>query len=77
MLFGIPLGSIYCNTLLANLNARSYIRGDAVVDNIGAELAMRTPQGSGDPKTMVQSGDIKFAASPLVSFPCSKSVELS
>ncbi|KAF8414405.1 hypothetical protein L210DRAFT_3013658 [Boletus edulis BED1] len=24
-LFGIPLGSLYCNTLLANLNARAYI----------------------------------------------------
>ncbi|KAG6379581.1 hypothetical protein JVT61DRAFT_10086 [Boletus reticuloceps] len=25
VLFGIPLGSLYCNTLLANLNARAYI----------------------------------------------------
>ncbi|KAG6380571.1 hypothetical protein JVT61DRAFT_4934 [Boletus reticuloceps] len=26
VLFGIPLSSLYCNTLLANLNARAYIR---------------------------------------------------
>ncbi|KAF8555073.1 hypothetical protein OG21DRAFT_955594 [Imleria badia] len=66
VLFGIPLGSIYCNTLLANLNARSYIRGDPVVDNIGAELAMGSPGASSDPKTMIQSGDIKFASSPFM-----------
>ncbi|KAH0836835.1 hypothetical protein J3R83DRAFT_8619 [Lanmaoa asiatica] len=28
-LFGIPICPIYCNTLLANLNAREYIRGEA------------------------------------------------
>ncbi|KAI9574187.1 hypothetical protein HD554DRAFT_5812 [Boletus coccyginus] len=29
MVFAIPLSSLYCNTLLANLNARAYIRGEA------------------------------------------------
>jgi hypothetical protein len=64
--FAFPLCSVYCNTLLANLNARSYIRGDPVVDNIGAELAMGSPGASSDPKTMIQSGDIKFAPSPFM-----------
>ncbi|KAI9574189.1 hypothetical protein HD554DRAFT_5838 [Boletus coccyginus] len=29
MVFAVPLSSLYCNTLLANLNARAYIRGEA------------------------------------------------
>lgn len=37
MVFGIPLSSVYCNTLLANLNARTYIRG---TPNGGADVAM-------------------------------------
>jgi len=30
VLFGIPLSSLYCNTLLANLNARAYIRSGSM-----------------------------------------------
>ncbi|KAG6380572.1 hypothetical protein JVT61DRAFT_4935 [Boletus reticuloceps] len=31
VLFGIPLDSLYCNMLLANLNARAYIRGGGMM----------------------------------------------
>jgi hypothetical protein len=36
--FGFPLCSVYCNTLLANLNARTYIRGDTTAYNTEADL---------------------------------------
>ncbi|KAF8555070.1 hypothetical protein OG21DRAFT_954871 [Imleria badia] len=39
VVFGIPLSSIYCNTLLANLNARTYIRG-GTTPNGGADVVM-------------------------------------
>ena len=69
VLFGIPLGSIYCNTLLANLNARSYIRGDPLVDHVAADLTLRARPASGGPKTTIHSGEINFASSPfMVSF---------
>ena len=29
---------MYCNTLLANLNVRSYVRGDTVVHTVDADL---------------------------------------
>ena len=38
MVFGLPLCSVYCNTLLANLNARSYIRGETTTLNTDADL---------------------------------------
>ncbi|KAN0088271.1 hypothetical protein V8E55_005328 [Tylopilus felleus] len=41
--FGLPLCSVYCNTLLANLNARSYIRGEIVTRNY---VDSRVPCGS-------------------------------
>jgi len=31
--FGIPVCPLYCNTLLANLNARAYIQGEVNVHN--------------------------------------------
>ncbi|KAN0088237.1 hypothetical protein V8E55_005294 [Tylopilus felleus] len=36
--FGIPICSIYCNTVLANLNARAYLRGDSTTNNIDLDL---------------------------------------
>jgi hypothetical protein len=33
VVFAIPLCSVYCNTLLANLNARGYIRGEMTTHN--------------------------------------------
>jgi len=33
-MFSIPLCSVYCNTLLANLNAREYIRGEMTTRNV-------------------------------------------
>ena len=47
--FAIPLSSIYCNTLLANLNARLYmITGDGMTYNTGADsgLMIRSPMSS-------------------------------
>ena len=41
-MFGIPTASIYCNTLLANLNARSYIRGEALPHNVDVDLFANT-----------------------------------
>ncbi|KAH0830189.1 hypothetical protein J3R83DRAFT_1544 [Lanmaoa asiatica] len=38
VVFDFPLCSIYCNTLLANLNARSYIKNQASTLNVGADL---------------------------------------
>ncbi|KAF8555882.1 hypothetical protein OG21DRAFT_1507250 [Imleria badia] len=35
MLFGIPLCSVYCHTLLANLNARPHVRGEMSTDHHG------------------------------------------
>lgn len=35
---GIPLCSVYCNTLLANLNAREYIRGSSTTHYVDADL---------------------------------------
>lgn len=40
MVFGIPLSSVYCNTLLANLNARTYIRGGTTAPDTGADAVM-------------------------------------
>ena len=36
--FAFPLCSVYCNTLLANLNARAYIRGETTMHNTEADL---------------------------------------
>ncbi|KAG8221098.1 hypothetical protein J3R82DRAFT_2619, partial [Butyriboletus roseoflavus] len=38
VVFGIPAASIYCNTFLANLNARSYIRGEALPHDDDVDL---------------------------------------
>jgi len=37
-IFGFPLCSVYCNTLLANLNARTYIRGETTTHHTDVEL---------------------------------------
>ncbi|KAN0080021.1 hypothetical protein V8E55_009587 [Tylopilus felleus] len=45
--FSIPLSSVYCNTLLANLNARTYIRGDGTTHNASTDLVtVRSPMSS-------------------------------
>ncbi|KAI9567062.1 hypothetical protein HD554DRAFT_2270339 [Boletus coccyginus] len=36
--FSFPLCSVYCNTLLANLNARAYIRGETTTTDTDAHL---------------------------------------
>ena len=41
-LFGIPLYSVYCNTLLTNLNVRSYARGDTVMHGVDTDLFGRS-----------------------------------
>ncbi|KAI9574192.1 hypothetical protein HD554DRAFT_2165700 [Boletus coccyginus] len=49
--FGYPQSSLYCNTLLANLNARAYIRGEA-----------ESSSAFNDTKADQQSGEVKFAS---------------
>jgi hypothetical protein len=36
--FSFPLCSVYCNTLLANLNGRAYIRGETTTHNVDADI---------------------------------------
>ncbi|KAN0088240.1 hypothetical protein V8E55_005297 [Tylopilus felleus] len=36
--FSFPLGSIYYNTVLGNLNARAYLRGDDTTNNVDLDL---------------------------------------
>lgn len=36
--FVIPICSVYCNTLLANLNARAYIRGEETVHDVDVDF---------------------------------------
>jgi hypothetical protein len=48
VVFAIPLSSLYCNTLLANLNVRVYIRGEATTHYPGGDLVMMSLQLSGD-----------------------------
>ncbi|KAF8555075.1 hypothetical protein OG21DRAFT_1496551 [Imleria badia] len=55
--FATPLSSIYCNTLLANLNARTYIREGRTTHNAGPDLVMTSLPVSGD--TEKQSCDAK------------------
>ena len=60
MVFGIPLSSLYCNTLLANLNARAYIRGDAVTHSVGINLVTVRLPVSDDTRADEQSGETEF-----------------
>lgn len=62
LVFAIPLSSLYCNTLLANLNARVYIRGEATTHYPGGDLVMMSLQVSGDTKTE-QSRETKLISS--------------
>ena len=62
--FAIPLSSIYCNTLLANLNARLYmITGDGMTYNTGADsgLMVRSPMSS---DTMAAEKETMHFSSP-------------
>ncbi|KAF8546536.1 hypothetical protein OG21DRAFT_1107881 [Imleria badia] len=36
--FSFPLCSVYCNTLLANLNGRAYIRGETTTHNVDVDI---------------------------------------
>lgn len=36
--FGVPLCAVYSNTLLANLNAELYVRGETATHNVDADL---------------------------------------
>ncbi|KAI9566346.1 hypothetical protein HD554DRAFT_2174528 [Boletus coccyginus] len=62
VVFGIPLSSLYCNTLLANLNARTYIRGEAVTHNVGSDLVTVSSPVSGDTNADKQSEETKFVS---------------
>ncbi|KAN0100024.1 hypothetical protein V8E55_000008 [Tylopilus felleus] len=53
--FAIPLSSLYCNALLANLHARSYIRGEGTTHNAGAEMVVMNQAASNDTTTAKQS----------------------
>ena len=44
--FSFPLCSVYCNTLLANLNGRAYIRGGTTTTNIDADLFTNVTSGA-------------------------------
>ncbi|KAG6378134.1 hypothetical protein JVT61DRAFT_13822 [Boletus reticuloceps] len=50
-MFGIPLCSVYCNTLLANLNVRVYCRDKMMEHSVDL-------QASEDCKTEKQSGEV-------------------
>ena len=39
VVFAVPLCSVYTNTLLANLNARGYIRGEMTSQNVDLQLS--------------------------------------
>ncbi|KAF8555074.1 hypothetical protein OG21DRAFT_1484163 [Imleria badia] len=61
LVFAIPLASLYCNTLLANLNARTYIRGEATTlrDDVATELTIMSSPSSGNTKVGNQSRETK------------------
>ncbi|KAI9454600.1 hypothetical protein HD554DRAFT_2150087 [Boletus coccyginus] len=63
VVFGFPLCSIYCNTLLANLNARAYIRGETATLHTDAGLHTSSTSRAFD-----GTGGDKHRASRVVSF---------
>ena len=67
VLFAFPLCSVYCNTLLANLNARGYIRGEMTIHNLNVDSSttnLRVSSGfnidqqQGKPESIQMSGKI-------------------
>lgn len=49
MVAGLPLCSLYCNTLLANLNARAYILGgepDVIDMDSAANVGSQAPENT-------------------------------
>ncbi|KAN0088260.1 hypothetical protein V8E55_005317 [Tylopilus felleus] len=63
--FAFPLCSVYCNTLLANLNARAYIRGETATPNVDVDLfASATSQGSVGIKGDQRVKMLSFRATP-------------
>ncbi|KAI9568509.1 hypothetical protein HD554DRAFT_2098636 [Boletus coccyginus] len=67
VVFGYPLCSVYCNTLLANLNARAYIRGETTTLNTDADLftssTQRVPDSNRDDKHCGGARMISFRTS--------------
>lgn len=63
LVFGFPLCSIYCNTLLANLNARAYIQGETATVHTDAGLHTSSISRAFD-----GTGGDKHRASRVVSF---------
>ncbi|KAH0836829.1 hypothetical protein J3R83DRAFT_8605, partial [Lanmaoa asiatica] len=61
--FGIPLCSVYCNTLLANLNARAYIRGEATTPNVGVDPFTSPALQVSRTKAGKQRGEAKIRSS--------------
>ena len=64
MVFAIPLSSLYCNTLLANLNARAYIRGEVVVSPVSDDT--KADQQSGEVQFISPAHHVSFSRSDLV-----------
>lgn len=58
--FGVPLCTVYCNTVLANLNARAYVRGETS-HVIGTDLSTSSSSGVSDNTgTDNQPGEMKL-----------------
>lgn len=71
VLFGFPLASLYCNALLANLNARSYIRGEGMGHDASADLVTMNSPVSGESMAENRSGEARpefISSICLVSF---------
>src|SRR6266702_3064642 len=68
--FAMPVTSIYCNTLLANLNARAYVRGAVLPHNVDTDLFTSSSALESDTtKTAKQGGQAKIVLSaPQVGF---------
>jgi len=62
VVFAIPLSSLYCNTVLANLNARVYIRGETTTHYPDGDLMMMSSPLSSDTKAE-QSRETKLTSS--------------
>jgi hypothetical protein len=67
MVFATPLCSVYCNTVLANLNARQYIRSETTGHNIdteqvigsrGIDVIMISTDGQKEKKMSISSAPI-------------------
>ena len=77
--FGFPLCSVYCNTLLANLNARTYIRGETTTHHTDVDLfttstsISRAPDSPKVDKYRRESGLVSFCPGGFLSSKLSRS----